>query len=107
MGLVGLLCDYPSWSNTVDQSVMNFVEVTSLLLPAILLVVLFIRMKILAGKQVILQSYVSKDVLMQEQARIYVPDGKLPFSNTSQSLKMLGIWLLLFLTILLIYFSNQ
>lgn len=99
MGLVGLLCDLP-WSNTIDQSKMNFVEVTSLLLPAVLLLVLFIRMKILTGRQVILQSYDSKDILMQEQHTAYEPGNKLPFTNFS--IRSFMLWSLLALVIIIL-----
>ena len=46
MGLVGLVGGCLGGAEQFDQGIMNFIEVTALLLPTILMVVLFIRLKL-------------------------------------------------------------
>ncbi|MFT5824443.1 MAG: hypothetical protein ACI8ZM_005711 [Crocinitomix sp.] len=104
IGLVGLFNDCFGGAPVFDQSVMNFVEVTSLLLPALLLIVLFIRMKVLAGRNILLQSYAPTDILMQEQKADHQYNGQLPFANFS--VKNFHIVLALFIGILVIYLSD-
>ena len=104
MGTLSVLCLLGNCNGgePYDQTVMNFVEVTSLLLPAILLIVLFVRMKIQKRQQSILQSYSSTDIFMQPQQSIN--NEKLPF--TKVSMQQFWIWAAIIIAITIICISN-
>ncbi|NOQ72595.1 MAG: hypothetical protein GQ574_11365 [Crocinitomix sp.] len=87
------------------ESVMNLIETSTFLLPALLLVVLFIRMKVLAGRDSLVCSYAPTDILMQEQKADHKYNGQLPFANFNFSRKKFLIFLALLFGFLVIYFD--